>query len=71
MVVSQLTGPYTHLEARRIRRREGSFSNVAPEPALTVVNKSRQSRAGGGHHLSFELSVWSLERICTMRGGAQ
>ena len=28
---------------------EGSFSNVAPEPALTVVNKGRQSRAGGGH----------------------
>ena len=27
----------------------GSFSKVAPEPALTVVNKGRQSRAGGGH----------------------
>ena len=29
--------------------REGSFSNVAPEPALTVVSNGRQSRAGGGH----------------------
>ena len=28
---------------------EGSFSNVAPFPALMVVNKGRQSRAGGGH----------------------
>ena len=37
---------------------EGSFSNVAPEPALTVVNKGRQSRAGGGH-LS---RVWALLR---------
>ena len=27
----------------------GSFSKVAPLPALTVVNKGRQSLAGGGH----------------------
>ena len=49
MVVSQLTGPYTHLEARRIRRREKAPSRTSRQSPLSqwLTKAASPARAAG------------------------